>query len=368
MADQEQLALLRQGVDVWNRWRQNKPGVRPDLRGADLSGAELPGADLRLAQLDNVVLKDSNLQHADISGSDIRAADLRSANLSMCDLKRTNFKDAVLSHANLHRAKFRGAILDSADLSNANLTGAFFDPSMLHNADLGGANLRRASFTGARLNHSNLREAELWETVFADSDLAEVEGLEQCRHTGPSTLDYRTIQRSGMLPVAFLRGCGLPETLIEYFPSLLNEAIQYSSCFISYSSQDESFAEHLHADLQRGGVRCWFAPEDMKIGDRIRTRIDEVIHIHDRLMLILSEHSVNSAWVEKEVETAFEKEDQRKESVLFPIRLDDAVLNSKTGWAADIKRTRHIGDFSRWRDGQQYRNSFDRLLRDLKVD
>ena len=68
----------------------------------------------------------------------------------------------------------------------------------------------------------------------------------------------------------------------------------YYSCFISYSSQDVGFAERLHADLQAKGVRCWFAPEDMRIGDKIRDqRIDDEIRQHDKLLLVLSGDSVD---------------------------------------------------------------------------
>jgi hypothetical protein len=82
-------------------------------------------------------------------------------------------------------------------------------------------------------------------------------------HLGPSTIDHRTLLKSGRLPLAFLRGCGLPDTLIDYLPSLLSEAIEFYSCFISYSTKDREFAERLHADLQNKGVRCWFAPHDI---------------------------------------------------------------------------------------------------------
>ena len=53
--------------------------------------------------------------------------------------------------------------------------------------------------------------------------------------------------------------------------------------------------------------------------------------------------------------------------MLFPVRLDDAIQGSRSGWAADIRRTRHIGDFTRWKDHDAYRENFDRLLRALKV-
>ena len=71
------------------------------------------------------------------------------------------------------------------------------------------------------------------------------------------------------------------------------------------------------------GVRCWYAPEDMKIGDKIRARIDDSIRMYDKLLIILSRYSIASDWAEKEVETAFEKERQQNKTVLFPIRLDD---------------------------------------------
>jgi hypothetical protein len=66
--------------------------------------------------------------------------------------------------------------------------------------------------------------------------------------------------------------------LIEYLPALLNQAIETYSCFISYSTKDQEFAERLHADLQNKGVRCWFAPHDLRMvtkssTDRYRDQI-----------------------------------------------------------------------------------------------
>lgn len=139
----------------------------------------------------------------------------------------------------------------------------------------------------------------------------------------------------------------------------------YYSCFISYSSKDEGFAEKLHGDLEGKGVECWFAPEDMKIGDKIRQRIDDEIRQHGKLLLVLTQNSVASDWVESEVEAAFEKERQSKTTVLFPIRLDDAVMSTQAAWAAEIRRTRHIGDFTKWQDAGAYDKGLVRLLRDL---
>ena len=54
--------------------------------------------------------------------------------------------------------------------------------------------------------------------------------------------------------------------------------------------------------------------------------------------------------------------------MLFPIRLDDAVIETDEAWAAHIRRTRHIGDFSQWQDPDAYQRALKRLLRDLKIE
>jgi hypothetical protein len=95
--------------------------------------------------------------------------------------------------------------------------------------------------------------------------------------------------------------------------------------------KDQKFANRLYADLQNKGVRCWFAPHDMPIGGKIRDEIDAAIKLRDKVLLVLSEHSIKSKWVEDEVDGAFEEEQKRDHVVLFPIRLDNDVLTTGAG-------------------------------------
>lgn len=83
-------------------------------------------------------------------------------------------------------------------------------------------------------------------------------------------------------------------------------------------------------------------------------------------MIVLSEASVQSRWVEREVNAARERE-ERGRTVLFPIRLDDTVMDAQQPWAADLRRSRHIGDFRYWQQQASYKNAFERLLRDLQA-
>ena len=101
---------------------------------------------------------------------------------------------------------------------------------------------------------------------------------------------------------------------------------------------------------------------------KTRILINDAIRVHDKLMVLLSYHSVKSAWVEDEVEAAFEREHRDGTTVLFPIRLDDAVMDSNAAWAASIRRTRHIGDFTKWKNHDDYQKSLARLIRDLQAD
>lgn len=396
MANATHLRILKQGMQVWNKWRELNPEIRPDLFKADLAGANLSRSNLKDAFLNGANLQKARLGGIDFSHADLRGANMSEADLALANLCRANltyanltsadlraaalweaqFSETKLQSANLRLAKASQAQLDRADLRSANLTeadlvGAILNATDLRLADLSGADLSGALLIGVHVTETNFQDSKMAYTTLANVDLSRAKGLGSIRHFGPSNISIDILYRtSPTLPDNFLRGAGVPEPLITNMKSFLGrmEALQFYSCFISYSGKDHDLAERLYADLQANGVRCWFAPEDLKIGEELRSAFDEAIRAHDKLLVLLSGHSVNSAWVKKEVETAFEKERQQDRIVLFPIRLDDAVMETTQAWAADIRRTRHVGDFRDWKDHDSYKKAFDRLLRDLKSE
>ncbi len=318
-----------EGIAEWNRRRDVGEGI-PELDEADLRGASLSGANLCNTELRGADLCDTNLTRANLNG-----ADLSGSQLSGASLLWTTLIDTVLGGANLIGASLAAANLIRTDLKNADLSKA----------------------------HCNL-------TVFTNVDLSEVKHLDSIQHSGPSTIGLSTLFRSkGQIPEAFLRGCGVPEDVIIRLPGLIDLVgpIRFYSCFISYNSKDQAFAEKLYADLQANGVRCWYAPEDLEIGAPIQVGIDNSIGVHDKLLLVLSKNSVRSQWVAKEVRTAIKNERKLQRTVLFPIRLDDAVMKIESGWPADIRQLRNIGEFLRWKDHDSYKKAFARLLKNLKA-
>ena len=202
MANPEHLRILKQGVEAWNKWRQDGNFFSADLSGANLSGANLISAHLIIADLSG-----ANLIGADLSGAHLGGAHLQSANLHA---------------AHLRAAHLTGADLSGADLGLADLTGA-----QVNDADLSGASLQGAILRHAILDNTSVAEARIGRTIFAFLSLKTAKGLETCKHAGPSALDYHTLRESGPLPEVFLRGCGLPNEFIHYLPSFWNQPIQY---------------------------------------------------------------------------------------------------------------------------------------------
>jgi uncharacterized protein YjbI with pentapeptide repeats len=394
MADKDLLAFLKAGTEEWNAWRKENRESKIDLRranlrelqlaGANLSGvvlssADLSGSDLTKANFHNSILEGAkltgvNLTEANLCEMNFSKTDLREATLFKAHLSDANLVEADLSHSDLRYASLHYAGLDRANLSEAQLMNADFLNTKLQGANLNGANLSGARLKGAILLGANLSNAKLASTELLNCVLADVNGLDICQHNGPSYLDMQTLQQSGPLPPEFLRGIGLSDSQIDYLRALHTQPIQFYSCFISYSSKDEAFTKRLHADLQCEGVRCWYAPEDIKGGQKLYEQIDEAIRLHDKLLLVLSPNSMDSEWVRTEIAKARQREIRLGFRVLFPISLVDydsikkwECFDADTGKdTAKEVREYYIPDFSNWKNHDEYKNSFDRLLKDLK--
>jgi len=331
MADKEHLKILEQGVAAWNKWRQENPELTPDLSDANLSMTGLSDANLAGADLSDADLSDADLSEADLSKADLRGAVLFKANLTL-------------------------AILSEADLSDAYLAEAVLSQALLDGADL--------------------TEAIVGYTTFGNVNLSLVSGLETVLHVGPSTIGVDTIYASkGRLPESFLRDAGVPESFIASMPTLIFQPVDFYSCFISYSGKDEDFARRLHADLREKKVRVWYAPEDLEGGKKLHEQIDQAIRVYDKLLLVLSEHSMNSEWVATEIYKARQKEHEQERRVLFPIRLvsfetirDWELLDADTGkdLAREV-REYFAPDFQEWKNQNKYEEAFERLLKDLKA-
>lgn len=322
VANQEHVKILRQGVALWNQWREENPRVYPDLTEADFQGS-----------------------------------DLSEANFS-----KTNLYCANLSNARLVRASFDNTYASWALFVNANLSEAWLHFTNLVEADLQGADVTRAS---------------MWGAILAGNDLCKVTGLETVDHSGPSYVGADTLLRSnGKIPDVFLRGCGLPDDFISYVPSFGGSAFDFYSCFISHNKADKQFARQLHDRLQGRGIRCWLDEKQLNPGDDLYHEIDRGIRVWDKVLLCASKDSLTSAWVDDEITIALEKEKellkstQQKLLKIIPLDLDGFMFSGdwQSGYRAMIRK-RVAADFTTWKtDADEFERQLERVVRALRTD
>ena len=216
MANQKHVKWLREGVETWNKKREEEDFI-PDLSGAnlrsaDLSGAKLRDADLSGAKLCDASLIDTHLVHAklrdadlsgaklcdaDLRGADLHGAGLINAKLNSADLIDANLRDADLRSADLHDANLRDADLRDADLfgsnlSGANLSGSNLSDATISNTDLSDADFSFTNLSGANLLNANLSGADLRQADLSGANLSYSESWKAELYS-PST-DNGTIQ------------------------------------------------------------------------------------------------------------------------------------------------------------------------------
>ncbi len=396
---------------------------RAYLNGANLFEADLSHASLKGVNLREAILCRANLNNADLSiveiygpdfyamtdivGADLSNATFKDANLSEAQMTRSDLTKTDFSRAKLHGANFNNSTLyktvfRGADLSNTNHKKTDFSGSYLEEVDFYGANLENADFFRARIARSNLEKANirnilLGYTGIDDVDLREIKGLDKINHGAPSTISNKTfIKSEGNISQEFLKGVGLSDWEIETINlyklrltpdqitdiaykvvELKNDSpILLFPVFLSHSGEDKVFARKLFDGLQKRNVRCWLDEKETKPGDRIIRIIDQAIKHYDKLLLICSEKSLTSWWVERELERILLKEkeynkgkkEEDKVNLIIPITIDDYIFKEwDSPWKVEVKRY-IIGDFRTWKDNENFQKSLDQLVDGLKVN
>ena len=200
MANPEHVAILDNGVKVWNKWRRENPEIKPDLSNSDFSDRVLSGVNLSHSDINNAnfarsdlsranlvkvtgygsYLEETNIRNAKLTQGNFRGAWLETAYFSKSDLSRSDFSNANLRYAslwltnlqntNLVGADLNGAWLDESKLQNADLMNANLVNASIRNADLASASLIRVNLTKATLQNSNLTGANLLQAHLAETN------------------------------------------------------------------------------------------------------------------------------------------------------------------------------------------------------
>lgn len=96
--------------------------------------------------------------------------------------------------------------------------------------------------------------------------------------------------------------------------------------FLSHSSKDHAVCQQLYADLLNLGFQVWYDEVALEPGDSLIEKIGSSLQSSNVLAVVLSENSVKSTWVTKEVAVALHGHLAGAKIRVVPIRLDDSDL------------------------------------------
>jgi hypothetical protein len=96
--------------------------------------------------------------------------------------------------------------------------------------------------------------------------------------------------------------------------------------FLSHSSKDKAFVRKLASDLKSNDVPVWFDEWELKVGDSINQKIGEGINESGWLAVVISNNSIKSSWVEKELNAGLATELQKRQVFVLPIVIDNCDI------------------------------------------
>lgn len=388
MADKDHIEFVKRG-----EWKTRSVIDGPlDLMDADLAMVNVGTWPTRIHE---------QMSHFSNTGDVFYRARFVRARLDGARIQAAWLKRADFENASLVQARIEGSSFDEAILRRTDLTGAIFASRAVTVVDPPDdeweveypTTLRATVFDNAFVGGCDFSGAEFDHTIIIDTDLSTARGLEHARHKSPSFLSQSTLQRSrGRIPEAFLQGAGLKAweidvvrlyreeisdderaKIISRTAKELAQPRSFYSVFISYSHKDKEFATRLHDALKDQGIRCWLDAHQILPGDDIYEEVSRGIGMWDKVLLCCSEASLTSWWVDNEIDSAFQKEQQlmkeRKEKILtvIPLDLDGYMFVWKSGKAGQVK-SRLAADFRDWKsDPAKFEASLEKVIKSLRV-
>ena len=181
MAKKKHVDILRQGVEIWNTWREENPKVVPDLSKLvitklDLSGANFEKVNFSDSKLTKCIFYETlffqaNLKNVKFKGSVLSSAKLTGADLSYADCSGVELSDAVIMDANLSHAKLSDIAIRGVLMMGSDFTGADLSYSTLQESDLSRTKLVNANLRNCFLYRTEYENADLTNADFRGSDL-----------------------------------------------------------------------------------------------------------------------------------------------------------------------------------------------------
>ncbi len=99
-----------------------------------------------------------------------------------------------------------------------------------------------------------------------------------------------------------------------------------ASVFLSHNSTDKPFVRRLSASLQTYGHVVWLDEAEINIGDSLIEKIRDGLDKVDFVAVVLSQNSIASTWVQRELDISSNREIAEKRVILLPLMLQQVEI------------------------------------------
>jgi hypothetical protein len=125
-------------------------------------------------------------------------------------------------------------------------------------------------------------------------------------------------------------------------------AMHRHSVFISFSQAEREFVRRLANDLWQHGVDARLGSPFVAMGDASENPVREMIHQSDIMLVVVSRHSLDSPWLEREIYEGIVRERDAKRRFVVPLVIDDEAVTNMPFFIrrrtyADFRRDYEIG-------------------------
>ncbi|RCW51597.1 toll/interleukin-1 receptor domain-containing protein [Halanaerobium sp. ST460_2HS_T2] len=134
------------------------------------------------------------------------------------------------------------------------------------------------------------------------------------------------------------------------------EKLKLKSIFLCHSSEDKDFARKIAEDLIKRGAKVWIDEAEINIGDSLIKKIQEGIHNSDYLGALLSKNSIQSEWVQRELEIALNEEIEKNNVKVLPLMIEECEIPG-------FLSSKVYADFT---ESGSYNEEFNKLINKLK--
>lgn len=383
MANNEHLEVFCAGNDELRKWLSQNDPKEFDLSGADLSAFRITGQRFRKL----------NLSKAKLSGLHLEFCTIHCLVMNETASNDLTLVAGLVQSAILTDSRHHGGLWGDLHILNPSADRAKFTRSKMHNLTVREGSFRQADFVecslygtlfdGTNLDGANFAQSKLSGTSFTGAcSLVGTRGLDATRSIAPSSISTDTLAKSvGSLPDHFLAGIGLSDWEIEFnklHASDLNSRavediaykvaqlrtqspIQLESLFVSYSHLDRSFVDKLCERLKTERIAFFRDSNDLVAGP-LEKQLSRAMRLNPTVVIVLSQNSVASDWVEWEANEARSIEKELGRPVLCPIALDDRWKTATWPGPLKMQMTKyHILPFNEWENAARFDEAYAKL-------